>query len=252
LVVHVRPSSKRCSLDGVARCRDSDRRASGSSTSGEEARARRVAWRLQSRRGRERTMAARSWRFDLAHSSINFVVRHMLVSRVCGAFTRFGGELSFDEAAPEAAKVSARIDAASIDTREPRRDEHLRSIDFLDAARFPHLHFRSQRVERIDAAAFKLVGDLTLRGTTREVVLDVDYGGRMRDPSGVERIGFTARTTIDRKVFGVTFNQVLDTGGLALGNKIDIVIDVEAIGAGRSATEADAERRALVAGLDGD
>jgi polyisoprenoid-binding protein YceI len=184
-----------------------------------------------------------SWKFDDKHSSIGFSVRHMLVSRVRGDFTRWSGELRFDEAAPEQSTLAVRIDAGSIDTREACRDEHLRSSDFLDAARWPHLLYHSRTVERLDAQRFRVVGDLTLRNVTREVPLEVSYGGKMRDPSGVERVGFAARAIVDRKQFGITFNQLLDTGGLALGNKIEIRIDVEAI----RSVEADAEGRGFAA-----
>ena len=171
----------------------------------------------------------RSWKIDAAHSTIHFVVRHMLVSKVRGRFNRWRGELQFDEAIPASATVTAHIEADSVDTNERQRDAHIRSADFLDAARFPALSFRSTRIDASGDKRFLLVGELTIRGITREVALDVEYGGRMRDPEGHERIGFTAHTTINRRAFGVTFNQVLDSGGLALGDKLEIEVDVEAI-----------------------
>jgi polyisoprenoid-binding protein YceI len=170
-----------------------------------------------------------TWKIDPIHSTISFVVRHMLVSKVRARFNRWGGELCFDDASRLSASVRADIEAGSIDTNHPQRDSHLRSADFLDVARFPVISFASTRIDTAADGRLLLAGNLTIRGVTREVVLDVEYGGRMRDPDGHERVGFTARTTINRRAFGVTFNQVLDSGGLALGDKLDVVIDVEAI-----------------------
>jgi polyisoprenoid-binding protein YceI len=180
-----------------------------------------------------------TWTFDAKHSNISFSVRHMLVSRVRGEFTRWTGELRFDENQPEQSSFSARIDASSIDTNEPQRDEHLRTGDFFDVARWPQIFFRSRQIVRVDAQHFRVIGDLTIRNLTREATLEVTYGGKMRDPSGIERIGFSAQATIDRKAYGMVFNQVLDTGGLALGNKIEILIDVEATRLAGSMIEGD-------------
>ena len=153
----------------------------------------------------------------------------MLVSKIRGRFNRWSGRLRFDEPNQPTASVSVQIDASSIDTNDQQRDAHLRSVDFLDTERFPWISFRSTRVESSGAAGLLLVGDLTIHGVRREVLLDVEYGGRMRDPDGNERAGFTAHTTINRRAFGVTFNQVLDSGGLALGDKVEIIIEIEAI-----------------------
>jgi polyisoprenoid-binding protein YceI len=173
-------------------------------------------------------MSFKTWQFDGAHSSIGFSVRHMLVSKVHGRFARWSGALRFEEAAPAAAQVEVAIDVASIDTGVPARDAHLRSTDFLDANAYPLITFRSVSVEATGPRQFRLRGDLTIRDVTREVVLEVEYGGRMRDPRGHQRVGFSATTSIDRKAFGVTFNQILDTGGLALGDRVEIRIDAEA------------------------
>jgi polyisoprenoid-binding protein YceI len=171
----------------------------------------------------------RTWKIDTTHSTIHFVVRHMLVSKVRGRFNRWRGELQFDEAIPLSGSVTAHIDADSVHTNDRQRDAHLRSADFLDVARFPVLAFRSTRVDSAGDKRFLLVGELTIRGVSREVALDVEYGGLMCDPDGNQRIGFTARTTINRRAFGVTFNQVLDSGGLALGDKLEIEVEIEAI-----------------------
>src|SRR6266542_1201970 len=170
-----------------------------------------------------------TWNIDTIHSTVGFVVRHMLVSKVRGRFNRWSGRLRFDEPDHPTASVSVEIDAGSIDTNDAQRDAHLRSADFLDVERFPRISFHSTRVEASGAGGLLLVGELTIRGVTREVLLEVEYGGRMRDPDGNERAGFTAHTTINRRAFGVTFNQVLDSGGLALGDKLEIIIEIEAI-----------------------
>jgi polyisoprenoid-binding protein YceI len=187
-----------------------------------------------------------TWKIDTLHSAISFVVRHMLVSKVRGRFNRWHGQLCFDQASQLTASVTAQIDASSIDTNDTQRDNHLRSPDFLDVAHFPLISFQSPRVESSPEEHLQLIGALTIRGVTREVVLSVEYGGRMRDPEGIERVGFTAHTTINRRAFGVTFNQVLDSGGLALGDKLEVEIEVEAISVPRaSATHVDVAAGAL-------
>jgi polyisoprenoid-binding protein YceI len=205
-----------------------------------------------------------TWQIDPVHSSVGFAVRHLLVSKVRGTFTRVSGRLQFDEAAPAEASLVACIDAASVDTHEPARDAHLRSGDFLDVATHPYITFRSTEVVPLDDEAWRdqrllresgrlrVSGLITLRGVTRPVVLDVEYGGRMRDPAGVERIGFSARTTIQRKAFGITFNQLLESGGLALGDKLEVQIEIEAMaGLGRAA-KAHGERGHVVGGANVD
>jgi polyisoprenoid-binding protein YceI len=168
------------------------------------------------------------WQFDMQHSGISFTVRHMLVSKVRGRFTRWSGALQFQPENPALSSVEVSIDTASVDTAEAQRDGHLRSGDFLDVEKFPSIVFKSTKVEKKGDAEFLVTGDLTIRGVSRPVLLEVEYGGAMRDPWGNERAGFTAKTTIDRKEFGISFNQVLDHGGLALGEKITIDIDIEA------------------------
>jgi polyisoprenoid-binding protein YceI len=173
-------------------------------------------------------MALAKWDFDHAHSSIDFTVRHMLVSKVRGRFTKWSGDISIDEQDPTRSRVSVAIDVASVDTHEAQRDAHLRSPDFFDAANHPQITFQSKRITKKGDDHYELVGDLTIRGTTREVAIDVERGGIVaKDPWGKRRAGFTATTAIDRKEFGVSFNQVLDQGGLALGEKVSIAIEVE-------------------------
>ncbi len=174
-------------------------------------------------------MATQKWNFDLVHSSIGFWVRHLMVSKVRGRFPRWSGSLEFDEADPANSKVSVEIDASSVDTHEPKRDDHLRSPDFLDAAKYPHITFAGTKIERISEGELKVHGDLTIHGTTKPVVLDVEYAGRTKDPWGGERIGFSAHTVIDRKEFGLTWNVLLEAGGLTVGDKITIDLEVEAV-----------------------
>jgi polyisoprenoid-binding protein YceI len=174
-------------------------------------------------------MILKQWKVDSGHSSVGFSVRHMVISTVRGRFTRWSGSFVFAEAVPNASSVEVAIDAGSIDTGVPDRDAHLRSIDFLEAARHPLIMFRSTMVEPAGARQLTVTGDLTIRGITREVTLDVEYGGRVRDPLGKERVGFSARTTISRKDFGITFQQALANGSLVVGDKLEITMEIEAL-----------------------
>jgi polyisoprenoid-binding protein YceI len=172
-------------------------------------------------------MALENWNIDVVHSSVGFTVRHLLVSKVHGAFTKWSGKFSFDEANPAASHVEVSIDVASVNTRDEKRDAHLRSADFFDAEKFPQMTFASTAVER-SGEHFKVTGDLALHGVVKPIVIEVEFAGRMTHPQMGERAGFSARAHLNRKDFGVTFNQVLDNGGLALGEKVDISIEVEA------------------------
>ena len=172
-------------------------------------------------------MALENWNIDTVHSTVGFTVRHLMVSKVHGLFTKWKGTFAFDEANLAASHVEVTIEVASVDTREPQRDAHLRSGDFFEAEKFPQMTFKSTKVEGAKPE-FKVTGDLTLRGVTKSVVLDVEYGGRSVHPQMGERAGFSAKTSINRKDYGVNFNQVLDAGGLALSEKVDIVIEIEA------------------------
>jgi polyisoprenoid-binding protein YceI len=174
-------------------------------------------------------MALTKWDIDSAHSSIDFSVRHMLVSKVRGRFTKWTGTLEIDERDLSRSKIEVDIDVASVDTHEAQRDIHLRSNDFFAVEQYPRMTFKSKRVEEKGTDRLAVTGDLTIRGTTREVVLDVERGGIVaRDPWGKRRAGFAATALIDRKEFGVSFNQVLDQGGVALGEKVSISIEIEA------------------------
>jgi len=174
-------------------------------------------------------MSANNWNIDGTHSGVNFSVRHMVFAKVRGRFGKFGGSLDLNPADLAKSSVDIQIDAASIDTGTPDRDNHLRSPDFFDVAKYPQLTFKSRKVERKGDTEYKVTGDLTIRDTTREVVLDVEFGGTGKDPWGNQRLGFTASARIDRKEFGLKWNQVLEAGGVLVGEKIDIEIELQAV-----------------------
>lgn len=173
------------------------------------------------------TGRADTYEIDASHTSVQFSVRHMMISNVRGEFTRLSGKAVGDVANPMAAVVEATIEAASIDTRNEERDDHLRRPDFLDAAKFPTLTFKSTKVEKA-GGGWKLTGDLTLHGVTKPVVLDVtNVTPPVKDPWGNTRIGAQATTKINRQDFGIVFNKALDGGGVLVGDEIAITIDVE-------------------------
>lgn len=174
-------------------------------------------------------MAIVQWDVDAAHSSVGFAVRHLVISKVRGHFSKFSGTLAFDPADPTTATVQATIDAASIDTREAQRDTHLRSADFLEVDKFPTLAFKSRRVEKGTGKHLRLIGDLTIRGLTKEVTLEAEFLGENKDPWGNQRLGFSATTAISRADYGLTWNQALEAGGVLVGDKVEIEIEVEAI-----------------------
>ena len=172
---------------------------------------------------------AATWQIDPAHSNVSFSVRHMMVSNVRGEFTKVSGTVEGDEKTPTQAVINATIDATSINTREAKRDDHLKSADFLDVAKYPTITFKSKRIEPSGTGQFKVTGDLTLHGVTREVVLDVsDVTPPIKDPMGKTRAGAHATTKVDRKDFGINWSKTMDGGGLLVGNDVDISIDVEA------------------------
>jgi polyisoprenoid-binding protein YceI len=169
-----------------------------------------------------------AWIIDSAHSQITFSVRHMMISNVTGRFEKFTGEVDFNETNPTQSSVSVQIEAASINTREPQRDGHLTSPDFLDAANYPLITFKSKRVETVDDSQGKIYGDLTVHGVTREVVLSVEYSGQSK-MWGKTAAGFSATARINRKDWGLNWNQVLETGGILVGEDIKISIELEII-----------------------
>ncbi|HEX2092880.1 MAG TPA: YceI family protein [Longimicrobiaceae bacterium] len=178
------------------------------------------------------TSGVSTWTIDPAHSLVELTAKHMMITKVKGRFSGVTGTLVVDERNPDASRAEAEIDATTIDTGVEQRDAHLRSADFLDVENHPKLTFRSRRVEgvaREEGDRFRVVGDLTIRGTTREVVLDATYEGRGQDPWGGERVSFSAETRIDRRDFGLTWNQALETGGILVSNEIRISLEVQAV-----------------------
>ncbi len=174
-------------------------------------------------------MANQTWQIDSAHSGIHFSVRHLVIAKVRGQFSRWTGALTVPDGDFTQASVDVAIDASSIETGVADRDAHLKSADFLDVATFPELTFRGLEVETAGGGALRLVGELTLRGVTRKVALEVESAGQTQDPWGNIRAAFSARTAIDRKEFGLTWNQALEAGGVLVGDKIEIEIDIEAV-----------------------
>jgi polyisoprenoid-binding protein YceI len=170
------------------------------------------------------------WEIDPKHTLVEFSVRHMMFTTVKGRFTGVSGMIHCaDEADPSRSSVEAEIDATSISTGDEQRDAHLRSADFLDTESYPRITFKSTRVEVRDEEELRLVGELTVHGTTREVTLETTFNGRGKNPWGQEVAGFSAETTINRKDFGLTWNAALESGGLLVGNKLEIMIEVQAI-----------------------
>ncbi len=169
------------------------------------------------------------WNIDHSHSAVHFTVRHLMVSKVRGAFTKWSGELALDEADITKSRVDVKIDAASIFTDEPKRDDHLRSKDFFEVEKFPYLTFKSTKVERKGDNELAVTGDLTIRDVTKTVVLAVEDGGRVKDPYGNLRAGFSAHVAISRKEFGLTWNALLEAGGVAVSDKVEIGLEIEAI-----------------------
>lgn len=170
-----------------------------------------------------------TWQLDKAHSSINFSVRHMMISTVRGRFEDFDGTFEINEADPSQSKIEVEIQTASINTKEAQRDGHLISPDFFDAEKYPVMTFKSKRVEKVDNQNVRLVGDLTIKDITKEVVLAVEYAGQAKSPWGTVNAGFTGHTKISRKEWGLTWNVALETGGVLVGDEITISIELELV-----------------------
>lgn len=168
------------------------------------------------------------WKLDPSHTIVEFSAKHLMITTVKGRITDVEGTIYLDEKDPKNSSVEATLKAASIDTRTDQRDQHLRSADFLDVEKFPEIKFQSTRIQG-DKQSFKLTGDLTIRDVTKPITLDIEFGGRTRDPWGGERVGFSANGKIDRRDFGLTWNQALELGGVAVGNDVKISLEVEAI-----------------------
>jgi polyisoprenoid-binding protein YceI len=170
-----------------------------------------------------------TYSIDTSHSDVNFSVRHMVFAKVRGHFTKWTAELTFDPADPSRSSLTVTIDVSSIHTREEQRDAHLKSADFLDAEKFPTITYKSRKVERAADKKYTVSGDLTIHGVSKPVTLAVEELGGGKDPWGNQRIAFAAKTKIDRGDFGLKWNQVLETGGVLVGEQIDIEADVEVV-----------------------
>ena len=168
-----------------------------------------------------------SWQLDTGHTHIGFTGRHLMVATVRGEFENFSGSVEFDEQDLTRSKVDIQIEAASVNTRNAQRDEHFRSADFFDVEHYPSITFKSTRVTMQDAHHGQLVGDLTMRGITREVVLDGEYGGVSQTPWDTYSAGFSLRGKVNRKDWGMKWNMVLAGGGLAASDEITLAIDLE-------------------------
>ncbi|NNJ09850.1 YceI family protein [Chloroflexales bacterium ZM16-3] len=170
-----------------------------------------------------------SWIIDPSHSQVAFSARHMMLSKVRGRFDRFGGAVEFNEQTPVNSTVNVSIEADSIDTRDEKRDGHLKSPDFLDVANFPAISFVSKKIEVVDDTHGKIIGDLTIRGVTNEVVLETEYNGQSKSPWGTTSAGFSAEAKISRVDWGLTWNVALETGGVLVGDEITISIELEVV-----------------------
>jgi polyisoprenoid-binding protein YceI len=174
-------------------------------------------------------MDLNTWQIDVAHSGINFSVRHMVIAKVRGRFGKFSGTVRAADADPTQTQIAVEIETASIDTGVAERDNHLRSADFFDADGHPSLRFESTRVETVGSDRYRLIGNLTIKGVTKQVALDVQYAGRAKDPWGNERAAAHATGSIDRRDFGLGWNQILEAGGVLVGERVDIELEVQAI-----------------------
>ena len=170
---------------------------------------------------------ATKWQLDPAHSSVEFGVRHLMIATVKGRFGDISGTVTLDPNDESAVTVDVAVKTASIDTRQEQRDAHLRSPDFFDSENFPVMTFHGTSVDGDTESDFRLTGDLTIRGVTRQITLDVTKEGQGSDPWGGMRAAFSAKGKIDRRDFGLTYNQVLETGGVVVGDEIKISVDVE-------------------------
>jgi len=173
-------------------------------------------------------LLAAPWEFDPAHTGVHFKVRHLMISSVRGEFEKVSGKIVYDESDVTKSSADIAIETASINTRVAKRDEHLRSPDFLDVAKYPAITFRSKRVEKAGDGTLKMTGDLTIRGVSKEVVLTVEGPSpEIKDPGGNYRVGGQAATRINRKDFGLVWNKAVETGGVVVGDEVEITIDVE-------------------------
>ncbi|MFJ3214624.1 YceI family protein [Kitasatospora sp. NPDC086801] len=169
------------------------------------------------------------WTIDTTHSEVAFSVRHAMVTNVKGRFTEYDGKLHLDGSAPGNSSADLVIKVASIDTNQAQRDEHLRTGDFFAADTYPEIRFRSTAAERLRGDTYRMSGELTIKDTTRPVVLDLEYTGSATDAYGAERVGFEGSAVLDRTAFGLTYNAALETGGVLIGEKVKLSFDISAV-----------------------
>ena len=174
-------------------------------------------------------LQAARYDIDVAHSSIQFKVKHLGISTVTGRFKQFIGFISADEKNATKSKVEVTVDITSVDTQNEKRDEHLKSPDFFDAAKYPSARFVSKKVSPVQDGKFTVGGDLTLRGVTKPVTLDAVFEGKAKDPWGAERAAFTATAVINRQDFGIKWNQVLDNGGVMVSDEVKLEFEIEGV-----------------------
>lgn len=173
-------------------------------------------------------MTKAKWNVDTVHSTIGFSVRHMMISNVKGTFNEFDGNIELDPTDLTDASIEFTIDASSVDTRMPDRDDHLRSADFFDVENHPNLTFKATEIKKTSEDNYDMTGDFTIRGTTKPVTFDITFEGMAKDPmSGDEAAGFTGSTKINRKDFGLTWNTALETGGFVVSDEVKINIEIQ-------------------------
>jgi polyisoprenoid-binding protein YceI len=178
-----------------------------------------------------------AWEIDPSHSAVNFSVKHMMFATVRGQFTVLSGHLHIDEQHPENSWVDAQVDASSVNTRDERRDGHLKSPDFFDVEKYPTLTFKSTKIEHTGGNEYNVYGDLTLHGVTKSVLFKAEYNGQGKNPYGMQIAGLSAKTKINRKDFGLNWNQALESGGVLVSEDVTIEIDLEAIYKGEEASQ---------------
>lgn len=179
-----------------------------------------------------------AWQIDFAHSQIQFSVRHMMITNVRGVFEKFNGLVNFDENDFTRSTIHVNIDAASVNTKDEKRDAHLRSADFFDAENHPYLSFKSKSIAVTGSNTGRVLGDLTIRGVTKEVTLEVEYVGSAKSPWGATSAGFNAHAKVNRKEWGLVWNVGLETGGVLVGDDVNISIELELVKVEQPVTEA--------------
>ena len=178
------------------------------------------------------SVQAQAWTMDPSHSAAHFAVRHMMVTTVRGDLGKIAGTVNFDPSKPSAGSIEATIDVTGIDTRDAGRDKHLKSADFFDVEKFPTITFKSKRIEPASGGGFKVTGDLTMKGVTKEVVLDVEaLRPAIKDQRGNARTGTTAMTKLNRQDYGINWSRALDGGGVVVSDEVSVTIDVELVAA---------------------